>query len=480
MRDEDIYLINPDGTGQIKLTYNSDTDLFPEISPDGTKIAFGTSRDGDDEIYTIDIDGANPTNISNDGITHDTYPSWSPDGTKIAVQRYDGAQFDIYTLDSTSGAVISQLTNDVAVDVEPRWSPDGSKIAWECRINDGGANREVCTINADGTGGYTNISNNAAIDSTPAWSPDGSEIVFRTNRGGQDIYKMNADGSNQIALTQLPATHFSPTYSPDGSKIAFLKDLGLYSLDPDATPFAPHTEILPDNEAPQEFYPDWGLISVEKTWDGLADGEWNIDGNWDPFGVPTPADDVFIPSGSTVQANGATIKAHKITNDGFINAFTNIELYGIDPSIVSNTGGSIQLNVVNVIPDLAFATVTHGAGHLIYGYGTILDNKGDMINDGTLRATGILTLDPRPGGSLTNNGELRSGPGIGQDILEWAPDDETTQLDNTNGQIIALDGELVRFDGGIIIDGELLLEPTYPTGTGMMEVTSNPRLYYIQ
>ena len=75
--NEDIYLMNADGSGRTRLTNDSGQDGGPSWSPDGTKIAFSSSRDGDVEIYVMNADGTGLTRLTNsDG--PDSSPSWSP------------------------------------------------------------------------------------------------------------------------------------------------------------------------------------------------------------------------------------------------------------------------------------------------------------------------------------------------------------------------------------------------------------------
>jgi len=111
-----------------------------------------------------------------------------------------------------------RLTNNNANDLLPIWSPDGSKIVF-CSNRDG--KNEIYVMDADGSN-VKRLTNNLANDAIPRWSPDGNKIVFDSDRdGNQEIYVMDADGGNQIRLTKNGAIDSGASWSPDGGKIAF-------------------------------------------------------------------------------------------------------------------------------------------------------------------------------------------------------------------------------------------------------------------
>ena len=84
-----------------RLTNNSSYDYSPSWSPDGTKIAFNSDRDGYEEIYVMNADGTNQTNISNNN-SYDYSPFWSPDGSKIVFVSDRDGNFEIYVMDYVS------------------------------------------------------------------------------------------------------------------------------------------------------------------------------------------------------------------------------------------------------------------------------------------------------------------------------------------------------------------------------------------
>jgi Tol biopolymer transport system component len=223
----EIYGMNADGTGHTNLTNNpaDDGDLiytpvsYHTWSPDGSRIAFVSYRNGNSEIYVMNADGSGQTDLTNNTAT-DGWPAWSPDGSKIAfVSDWDG-NWEIYVMNA-DGTAQTNLTRNSAGEGGSAWSPDGSKIAF---VSDRDGDHEIYVMNADGTG-QANLTRSPALDSSPAWSPDGSKIVFVSDRdGNDDIYVMKADGSAQANLTNNPSADQVPTWSPDGSRIAFVSD----------------------------------------------------------------------------------------------------------------------------------------------------------------------------------------------------------------------------------------------------------------
>jgi Tol biopolymer transport system component len=215
----EIYTMNLDGTSQVNVSNNSAGDLFPTWSPDGQKIAFTSFRDGGNEdIYVMNADGSGQTRLTNDPAA-DAKPTWSPDGQKIAFRTdRDGGNYEIYVMDAADGSGQTNLTNDPGLDDSPAWSPDGKKIAFETS-RDG--NYEIYAMNANGTG-QTDLTNDPGADHRPSWSPYTQQIAFDSSRDGDfEIFSMNPNGTGQTQLTSNVNDDTEPTWSADGSKIAF-------------------------------------------------------------------------------------------------------------------------------------------------------------------------------------------------------------------------------------------------------------------
>lgn len=186
------------------------------------KVAFGSLRDGNNEIYSMNPDGSSPTRLTNNTAV-DAWPAWSPDGTKIAfyTDRDSNITDELYTMNA-DGSAPARLTNsgDLVVNIFPDWAPDGMKIFFGTnrdepnRLTCSSCNHDIYSVNPDGSS-LTNLTNTLSQEADPAASPDGTKIAFASNRDGNDeIYTMNSDGTNLIRLTNKSVGDGEPHWQP--------------------------------------------------------------------------------------------------------------------------------------------------------------------------------------------------------------------------------------------------------------------------
>jgi len=244
----DLYGMDVNGHNLQLLTTSYAFDDWGNWSSDTFKIVFQSDRIPDTtytprfQIYVMNSDGSSvgqltfpdPARDSTGHIkdtTSNFHPVWSPDGTKIAFASSRDTNPEIYVMDP-NGSNIVRLTHDGAEDGQPAWSPDGSKIAFATN-RDG--NNEIYVMNANGSG-QVDLTNNAASDLTPAWSPDGTKIAFQSDRQTDyAVWVMNADGSNPVRLTDPSVPAGSPSWSPDGTRIAYEQDGDIWVMNVDGT-----------------------------------------------------------------------------------------------------------------------------------------------------------------------------------------------------------------------------------------------------
>jgi Tol biopolymer transport system component len=191
----DIATINPSGGEPTILTIQgSANDTEPTWSPDGSRIAFVSDRDGNQEIYVMNRDGSDVQRLTNDAL-QDTSPTWSPDGTQLAFVSRRTGNDEIYILTLGSDELPVNLTQNQSNDNNPAWSPDGTKIAFDSTRDS--SIREVYVMNVDGSD-VINLSNHTARDEEPSWSPDSQQVVFVSQRSGNNkIFIVQIDQSSE-------------------------------------------------------------------------------------------------------------------------------------------------------------------------------------------------------------------------------------------------------------------------------------------
>jgi Tol biopolymer transport system component len=292
--EQDIYAMNPDGTGVTNLTRRYTDPNWsplgvaegdPEWSPDGTQISFTGTALSDTgsccstNVYVMDADGANLerlTNTPSSSEGEDTQAAWAPNGSWLAFTstRSEGphdpdnptSNFsddrEIFRMNA-DGTNEKQLTatSSRITDEQPSVSPDGTKIAFASNRHwdtTGVDQLDIYVMNADGTGEPRRLTFDAAPtypletrSQNPAWSPDGTRIAYESTRGLEgkgEIFVANADGSGEpINVSNDPSWDTDPAWSPDGTQITFTseragqKDIWAVDVPPGTT--APSTPV---------------------------------------------------------------------------------------------------------------------------------------------------------------------------------------------------------------------------------------------
>lgn len=152
------------------------------------KIAFASVRDnGNHDIYLMDANGSNEIRLTT-SLAYDDQPAWSPDGSTLAFMTNRDGNFEIYSMPGVGG-VPTRLTNNPAGDGFPAYSPNGTKIAFVRGDLRNPSSFEIWVMNADGSN-QVRLTNDSVIDGVPSWSPDGTRIVFMS--GGASVFDPNS------------------------------------------------------------------------------------------------------------------------------------------------------------------------------------------------------------------------------------------------------------------------------------------------
>jgi Tol biopolymer transport system component len=244
----EIYTMDPDGSGQTRVTADELVDMSPSFAPDGQTIAFVQSSEDANDIFVVGADGSEETNLTETGL--ETDPSWSPDASRIAFVSDPDGNGGVAVMNG-DGSDLRFLFRGSAAG-RPAWTPDGLSLAFESEgtimaMGADGANASPLVAaeahnpafspvdgtrlafdspsQADGPGIFIRVQTDEGSSITrvttgddhgPTWSPDVSQIAF--SRGAedsaeQDIFVVNADGSGLIQLTTDPAADSHPSWS---------------------------------------------------------------------------------------------------------------------------------------------------------------------------------------------------------------------------------------------------------------------------
>ncbi len=191
----EIWLMDADGSGKQALTDGSQAASSPTFSPDGARVAFALAG----SVVSTDLDGSDLQTISDAG----TAPEYSPDGTRVAFNRSDPAAGSRIWVRTLGGAEVALTTyNDTAG--RPSWSPDGSLLLF---WHDAGDVQGLYTMAPDGDDLQLLAAGGFFAFRSYAWSPSGTRIAYTSNvSGNEEIWVMDADGSNAAQVTDLGAS----------------------------------------------------------------------------------------------------------------------------------------------------------------------------------------------------------------------------------------------------------------------------------
>ena len=196
----DLFSAAPDGSDVKQITKTAGYDAEAVISPNGKKITFTSMRDGDLDIYTMDLNGKNVRRLTNQ-IGYDGGPFWSYDSQWIVFRAHhpktekDIADYmgllkenlirptalEIWVM-KADGSNKRQITNNGKANFAPYFFPDGKRVIFASNVADPrGRDFDLYSVNIDGTG-LERITFSPTFDGFPMFSPDGKKIVFASNR----------------------------------------------------------------------------------------------------------------------------------------------------------------------------------------------------------------------------------------------------------------------------------------------------------
>ena len=217
-RIKKLAIMDQDGANHRHLTSGKELVLTPRFNPTKQEITYLSYFKNLPRVYLLNIETGNQEVVGDfPGMTF--APRFSPDGSKIIMSLAKDGNSDIYVMDLKS-RVVTRLTTNSAIDTSPSYSPDGKKITFN---SDRGGSQQIYVMDNDGRN-QKRISNKGGNYATPVWSPRGDLIAFTKNfKGSYAIGVMRTNGEGERLLTENWYQE-APSWSPNGRVLTFYRE----------------------------------------------------------------------------------------------------------------------------------------------------------------------------------------------------------------------------------------------------------------
>lgn len=255
--ESDIWVMDPDGTNQVRLTSAAELEVWPSWSPDGSYIAYvilgvQPRSDGPQDLWVMEADGTNQRDMGLcPGVDRCGKLAWSPDGRRVAYAQGT----DLYVADLATGTrevLVAGKIQAVQPPVPnstpgpgPTWSLDGKSLVFTC-------GEDLCIVSVDG--GEPRVIGPALAD--PDWTPAGRLVgEYWADVGSPpDLVTYRLDGTGRRLLidgSEHPGRVRHPSWAPDGSAVVYGNEASLFRIDADGS------DRVQLTSGTRDMTPDW-------------------------------------------------------------------------------------------------------------------------------------------------------------------------------------------------------------------------------
>jgi Tol biopolymer transport system component len=226
LSDNQLYTVDPNGSGLLQLTNDPNGAASPVFSHDGTRIAYkrlSAESPPDDvtlygDLVVAHADGTDPVVIASRVIGMSPV-AWSPDDREVlwTGTTIEGADEQVFVAPADGSSPPLRIGDLTTSNWGPNWSPDGSKVSYV-------SEKDLFVMNRDGTDVQKVSQGTYKEHNGGVWNPDGSGLVFEAGRpGDHDVWLVSLDGKPEHVLARSFYTETAPAFSPDGQWVAFLR-----------------------------------------------------------------------------------------------------------------------------------------------------------------------------------------------------------------------------------------------------------------
>lgn len=216
----DLWVVDYDGEGLLRLTANRTLNLCPAWKPDGSEIAFTSYHAGMQGLFSLaTATGQVRQIIAQEGLNLGA--DWHPDGSELLVSLSRSGDPEIYRV-SASGEILRRLTAMPSIEISPSWDPAGRDLVF---TSDRTGSPQLYVIDGDGAG-RRRLTFEGRYNDSADWSPNGEKIVYATREGNAtQLILIRATGEERRLLTdQRWRNCEDPSWAPDGRHIVFASD----------------------------------------------------------------------------------------------------------------------------------------------------------------------------------------------------------------------------------------------------------------
>jgi TolB protein len=225
--NQEIWVMEYDGTNQRQLTHNRGISNMPGISPDGTLLAYTSFRTGRPQIDILETASGRLRGFLNPSASINSTPSFTADGkTLYFASTVGGGPEQIYRCGVTGGG-LSRVSRSQAIEVEPKVNPKNpGEIVF---VSGRTGPQQVFRMNAEGLD-VERLTNGEGEASNPSWHPDGQHILFSWTRGyakgDWNVFLMDVASRRYDQLTHSEGRNENPVWAPDGRHLVFGSNRG--------------------------------------------------------------------------------------------------------------------------------------------------------------------------------------------------------------------------------------------------------------
>jgi TolB protein len=236
---QEVWSMDPDGGNQKRLTSFNSISIMPNVSPDGSKVAFTSYAHGNPAIFILSTETGRRLPFYNQVASLNATPDFTTDGKQILYASSASGYAQIYVA-NLDGSNLKRISSSRAIEVEPKVNPKtGNDIVL---VSGRSGPQQIYRMNFDGTG-VERLTNGEGEASNPSWHPNGEVIAFSWTRGyatgNFNIFLMDVASRRFDQLTHGEGRNENPSWAPDGRHLVFMSTRGgsqqIYTMVADGT-----------------------------------------------------------------------------------------------------------------------------------------------------------------------------------------------------------------------------------------------------